>query len=146
MIHFCRKYLIPQRREERRGVEKATGQLSHTASLNTAICALEICNHNVEQGLLMFKSSKRCSFHIRMNEERNKETDTQRPRINSSNLRFLEQSNRYLSIRFRTKTAFTSSRLRRNFCLGRNSCLGFTFFFGVIFPQEFQSKLYPLLL
>ena len=75
MIHFLSKYLILQRGEERWGVEKATGQLSHTASLNIVIRALEIRNHNAEQRLLMFKSSKRCSFQIRMKGEMNKETD-----------------------------------------------------------------------
>ena len=45
------------RRVGMRRVEKATGLLSHTASLNIVICALETRNHNVEQRLLMFKFS-----------------------------------------------------------------------------------------
>lgn len=117
-------------------MEKARGQLAHTASLNTVICALEIRNHNVEQRLLMCMSSKRCSFQIRMNG--GTKTDTQRSIVNNSNLRLSEQSNRYTLIRFRTKTTFISSRVRRNFCLGSNSGLRFTFFFFSIFLKSFS--------
>lgn len=76
MIHICSKYTVLQQGETKLGVEKVTGQLSNTESLNTVISALEIRNHKDEQRFLMFKSS-RCSFEIRMKRGTKRQTDTE---------------------------------------------------------------------